>query len=53
MQRLLRPSVLIDNLDGKLPSLMAAAGFDDVVEEDRVTTVLGPFVFWRALRRLA
>lgn len=50
VQRLLRPNVLIDNLDGKLPSLMAAAGLADVVEEDRVLTALGPLVFWRARR---
>ena len=49
-QRLLRPNVLIDNLDGKLPSLMSAAGLADIVEEDRVVTVLGPLVFWRAQR---
>jgi hypothetical protein len=50
VQRLLRPNVLIDNLDGKLPSLMSAAGLTDVVEEDRVVTALGPLVFWRARR---
>jgi ubiquinone/menaquinone biosynthesis C-methylase UbiE len=49
LQRLLRPRVLIDNLDGKLPLLMAAGGLADVVEEDRVVTVLGPLVFWRAV----
>ena len=50
VQRLLRPSMLSDNLDGKLPSLMMAGGLADVVEEDRVLTVLGPLVFWRARR---
>jgi SAM-dependent methyltransferase len=50
VQRLLRPSVLIDNLDGKLPPLMSGAGLADVVEEDRVVTALGPLVFWRARR---
>jgi ubiquinone/menaquinone biosynthesis C-methylase UbiE len=50
VQRLLRPGVLVDNLDGKLPPLMAAAGLMDVAEEARVVTALGPLVFWRARR---
>ena len=48
LQRRLRPRMLGDNLDGRLPSLMTAAGLVDVLEEDRVVTVLGPLVFWRA-----
>jgi len=50
LQRLLRPHVLDDNLDGKLPAMMSAAGFADIAEEDRVVTVFGPLVFWRARR---
>jgi hypothetical protein len=50
LQRVLRPHVLEDNLDGKLPSMMAAAGLADIAEEDRVVTVFGPLVFWRARR---
>jgi ubiquinone/menaquinone biosynthesis C-methylase UbiE len=50
LQRLLRPHVLEDNLDGKLPSMMAAAGLVDIAEQDRVVTVFGPLVFWRARR---
>jgi hypothetical protein len=50
IQRVLRPPVFVDNLDGKLLSLMAAAGLTDVDEEDRVLTPMGPFVFWRARR---
>jgi len=41
LQRVLRPHVLDDNLDGRLPSMMAAAGLADVVEGDRVVTVFG------------
>lgn len=50
LQGLLRPRVLADNLDGKLPSLMTSAGLADVNEEERVLTVVGPLVFWRARR---
>jgi ubiquinone/menaquinone biosynthesis C-methylase UbiE len=50
LQRVLRPHVLEDNLDGRLPSMMSAAGLVDVAEEDRVLTVFGPLVFWRARR---
>jgi len=50
LQRVLRPHVLDDNLDGKLPAMMSAAGFADIAEEDRVATVFGPLVFWRARR---
>lgn len=50
LQGLLRPHVLDDNLDGKLPAMMSAAGLVDVSEEDRVVIVLGPLVFWRARR---
>jgi ubiquinone/menaquinone biosynthesis C-methylase UbiE len=48
LQRLLRPHVLDDNLDGKLPAMMSAAGLAAIAEEDRVVTVFGPLVFWRA-----
>lgn len=48
LQRLLRPHVLDDNLEGRLPSMMAEAGLVDIAEEDRVVTVFGPLVFWRA-----
>jgi ubiquinone/menaquinone biosynthesis C-methylase UbiE len=50
LQRVLRPHVLEDNLEGKLPAMMSAAGFVDIAEEDRVVTVFGPLVFWRARR---
>jgi ubiquinone/menaquinone biosynthesis C-methylase UbiE len=50
IQQLLRPRVLIDNLDGKLPALMSTARLVDIIEEDRLVTVLGPLVFWRAHR---
>ena len=50
LQRVLRPHVLEDNLDGRLPSMMAAAGLVDVSEEDRVVVVFGPLIFWRARR---
>jgi ubiquinone/menaquinone biosynthesis C-methylase UbiE len=50
LQRVLRPHVLDDNLDGKLPSMMSAAGLVDIAEEDRVVVVFGPLVFWRARR---
>jgi ubiquinone/menaquinone biosynthesis C-methylase UbiE len=50
LQRLLRPHVLDDNLEGKLPSMMVAAGLVDVTEGERVVTVFGPLVFWRARR---
>jgi ubiquinone/menaquinone biosynthesis C-methylase UbiE len=50
LQRVLRPHVLNDNLDGKLPSMMSAAGLGDVAEEDRVVIVFGPLIFWRARR---
>jgi ubiquinone/menaquinone biosynthesis C-methylase UbiE len=49
-QRLLRPHGLGDNFEGKLPSLMSSAGFVEVLEEERIITALGPFVFWRARR---
>jgi ubiquinone/menaquinone biosynthesis C-methylase UbiE len=48
LQRLARHSMLGDNVDGKLPSMMLAAGLSDVVEEDRVVVAFGPLVFWRA-----
>ncbi len=50
LQRVLRPHVLGDNLDGRLPSMMSAAGLVDVTEEDRVVVVFGPLIFWRARR---
>jgi len=50
LQRVLRPHVLDDNLSGKLPSMMSAAGLVDVAEEDRVVVVFGPLIFWRARR---
>ena len=50
LQRVLRPHVLDDNLDGRLPSMMSAAGLVDVTEEDRVVVVFGPLIFWRARR---
>ncbi|UQA61313.1 class I SAM-dependent methyltransferase [Polyangium aurulentum] len=36
-----------DNLDGRLPELMRAAGFANVEETSRLTTVLGPLVYLR------
>jgi ubiquinone/menaquinone biosynthesis C-methylase UbiE len=48
IQRVLRPHVLDDNLEGRLPAMMADAGLVDIAEEDRVVTVFGPLVFWRA-----
>jgi ubiquinone/menaquinone biosynthesis C-methylase UbiE len=50
LQRVLRPHVLHDNLDGRLPSMMSTAGLVDIAEQDRVVTVFGPLVFWRARR---
>lgn len=50
LQRVLRPHALDDNLEGKLPSMMSAAGLADVSEEDRGTIVFGPLIFWRARR---
>lgn len=39
-----------DNVHGRLPAMMTAAGFADVREEHRVLTVFGPFVYWRGVR---
>jgi ubiquinone/menaquinone biosynthesis C-methylase UbiE len=40
-----------DNLKGRLPQLLADAGFEGVREEDRVLTPIGPVVFLRGTRR--
>jgi ubiquinone/menaquinone biosynthesis C-methylase UbiE len=36
-----------DNLDGRLPALLADAGFSEVAEIDRFQTVLGPIAYLR------
>src|SRR5262249_28415146 len=50
LQRITSRTMLRDNLAGRLPSMMEAAGFAAVIEEDRVVTVFGPLVFWRGKR---
>ena len=41
---------LADNLDGRLTGMLAAAGFAEVFEEDRVVTAFGPAIFLRGVR---
>jgi ubiquinone/menaquinone biosynthesis C-methylase UbiE len=41
---------LADNLDGRLPGMLADAGFGDVREAARVLTAFGPVVFLSATR---
>jgi ubiquinone/menaquinone biosynthesis C-methylase UbiE len=42
---------LADNLDGRLPHMLEAAGFGAVREEGRLFTPLGPAIFLRAERQ--
>lgn len=41
---------IADNLDGRLPDMLSAAGFASVVEEDRIMTAFGPVVYLSGLR---
>jgi ubiquinone/menaquinone biosynthesis C-methylase UbiE len=44
---------LADNLDGRLPHMLEAAGFGAVREEGRLLTPFGPAIFLRAVRSAA
>lgn len=51
--RLFDGTSTIDNLEGRLPSLIGDAGFADVRERDRLRTVFGTLAFFSAQKRSA